>query len=102
SGVAAGNYTLTAVATDARGAQTTSTAVLITVNASSSRTNVALAANGGLAVGSSIYSGGYPVAAANNGDRRGINWGAGGGWSDGTANAYPDWLEIDFSGSKTL
>jgi hypothetical protein len=38
----------------------------------------------------------------NNGDRAGMNWGAGSGWNDGTRNAWPDWVEVDFSGNKTL
>src|SRR5439155_22371122 len=40
--------------------------------------NVALAANGGVATASSIYNSNYPVAAVNNGDRKGLIWGAGG------------------------
>jgi hypothetical protein len=31
-----------------------------------------------------------------------MNWGSGGGWNDGTANTYPDWLEITFNGPKVL
>src|SRR4029078_9416211 len=38
----------------------------------------------------------------NNGDRKGVNWTAGGGWADGTQDQYPDWVEIDFNGSKTI
>jgi hypothetical protein len=64
--------------------------------------NVALAANGGVATASSTYGSGYPVAAVNNGDRKGLNWGAGGGWSDATANAYSDWVQIDFSTNKMI
>jgi hypothetical protein len=64
--------------------------------------NVALAANGGVATASSIYNSGYPVAAVNNGDRKGLIWGTDGGWSDATANSYPDWVQIDFSSSKTI
>jgi hypothetical protein len=64
--------------------------------------NVALAANGGVATASSTYNSNYPVAAVNNGDRNGLNWGAGGGWNDATTNTYPDWVEIDFSTSKTI
>ena len=29
-------------------------------------------------------------------------WGSGGGWNDATANAYPDDVQIDFNGSKTI
>jgi uncharacterized membrane protein len=31
-----------------------------------------------------------------------LNWGAGGGWNDGTSNVYPDWIEVTFSGPKTI
>jgi hypothetical protein len=31
-----------------------------------------------------------------------LNWGAGGGWNDATAGTYPDWLQIDFNGTKTI
>ena len=64
--------------------------------------NVALAANGGVASASSTYSAGFPVSAVNNGDRTGAGWGSGGGWNDATPSAYPDWVQIDFSGSKTI
>jgi YD repeat-containing protein len=65
-------------------------------------TNVALASNGGVASASSTYSSAFPVIATNNGDRKGLNWGNGGGWADSTANSYPDWLQIDFAGSKAI
>jgi hypothetical protein len=39
---------------------------------------------------------GYSPAAANNGDRRGLNWKSYGGWSDATAENFPDWLQINF------
>jgi hypothetical protein len=96
-----GIYTLTATVTDNSGGTAQSNAVMVTVTAPV-RMNVALAANGGVASASSTFTANYPTAGANNGDRRGINWGSGGGWNDGTANAYPDWLEIDFNGSKTI
>ncbi len=66
------------------------------------RTNVALSFNGGIASASSYYSGNYAPDAAINGDRRGLNWSAGGYWNDATANSYPDWLQVDFNGSKTI
>ena len=96
-----GGYTLTAVATDNSGAVGFSNVVIITV-AMPTRMNVALAANGGVASTSSTFTANYPASGANNGDRRGINWGSGGGWNDGTLNAAPDWLVIDFNGSKTI
>ena len=48
---------------------------------------------------SSTANSGYAASAAINGDRKGVNWGAGGGWNDGTADVFPDWLEVDFSGT---
>jgi hypothetical protein len=104
SDVAAGSYTLTAVATDNVGLKTTSNAIHITVAASTpdTRFNVALAANGGTATASSTLSSGYAPTSAINGDRRGLNWGSGGGWKDATGSSYPDWLEIVFNGTKTI
>ncbi len=68
-----------------------------------SGTNVALAANGGIASASSTFSAAYAVSGVNNGDRSGAGWGGGsGGWNDATDSAYPDWVEIAFSGSQTI
>ena len=64
--------------------------------------NVAAAGNGGVASASSVYGSGYAPGGAINGDRRGLNWGAGGGWADSTSNTFPDWLEVAFSGSSTI
>jgi hypothetical protein len=66
------------------------------------RTNFALASNGGLTSAPTEYSSAFPVAAANNGDRKGLNWGSGGGWNDNTNGVYPDFLQIDFNGTKTI
>ena len=66
------------------------------------RSNVALQSNGGIATSSSTYSSNYTVTAINNGDRKGLKWGAGGGWNDATYNAYPDWAQINFSGQKSI
>jgi hypothetical protein len=79
-----------------------STTGTLTVTAVGTRTNVALAANGGVATASSTYSAGFTVAAVNNGDRKGLIWGAGGGWNDGTNNTYPDWVQITFNGQKSI
>ncbi|HET9370218.1 MAG TPA: Ig-like domain-containing protein [Vicinamibacterales bacterium] len=102
--VGAGAHTVTAVAVDDDGASTTSAAVSITVHGSTvdGGTNVALAANGGVASASTTHSDGYHPAGANNGDRRGQPWGAGGGWNDGTPDAFPDAFEIRFNGAKTI
>ena len=64
--------------------------------------NVALAANGGVATASSTYSTAYPTAAVNNGDRKGSNWGNGGGWNDGSNGVYPDWVQVDFNSTKSI
>ena len=66
------------------------------------RVNFALAANGGVASASSVFSGSFPPSATNNGDRRGLNWGNGGGWNDATRDSFPDWLEINFDGVKSI
>ncbi len=63
------------------------------------RTNVALAANGGVASASSESAGNYSPALANNGIR---TWSNVGGWRDDTINVFPDFLQIDFNGSKTI
>jgi len=54
------------------------------------------------ALASSQYSANYPAFSTINGDRRGLNWNNGGGWNDATASTQPDWLQIDFNGSKTI
>ncbi len=65
-------------------------------------TNFALASNGAIASASSTFSAAFPVSAVNNNERAGLNWGNGGGWNDATGNAFPDWVQINFSGSKTI
>jgi len=71
------------------------------------RQNVALSSNGGVASASSNYSDGvqfnFTPAGANNGNRSGGGWGSGEGWNDSSpANSFPDWLQIDFNGNKTI
>ena len=98
----AGSYTVTAVATDDDGATRTSNPVAVVVTPPPGRVNVALAANGGTAVASSTDSSSFPTIGAINGDRKGLQWGSGGGWQDGTANAWPDWLEVRFDAARTI
>nr|MBA2737519.1 M20/M25/M40 family metallo-hydrolase [Pyrinomonadaceae bacterium] len=63
-----------------------------------SKTNVALATNGGVASASSQQSGGAPGIAID-----GVkNWATSGAWKDATANIYPDILQVDFNGGKTI
>jgi serine protease len=90
-----------AVAAAARGA-TVPVVPVVPVPTPSTPVNVALPANGGVATASSSYSSAYPVASINNGDRRGANWGSGGGWNDATGGTYPDWVQIDFNGAKAV
>lgn len=69
-----------------------------------SRVNVALAANGSTASASStiVYNGNpFPASRAIDGDRRGLNYLTGGVWH-GSAATFPQWLQIDFSSSKTI
>lgn len=68
-----------------------------------SLTNHAASANGATVVASSTYvNPGYPASSAIDGEHIGLNWGNNGGWNDGTRDAYPDSLEINFSGTKTI
>jgi predicted CxxxxCH...CXXCH cytochrome family protein len=76
--------------------------VSLNVIASATLTNVALAANGGVATASSTINANYPVSSINNGDRIGAKWGTGGGWNDATNNAYPDWVQITFNAQKSI
>lgn len=69
---------------------------------SPTKVNVALAAKGATATASSTHSSGFPASGAINGDRNGLNWENGGGWNDATADAYPDWIQIEFNGIKTI
>jgi len=87
---------------DAGNAGSTSNTLLQVINTASGGTNVAAATAGAVASASSVFSSQFPVAALNNNERKGAGWGSGGGWNDATANAFPDWVEIDFNGSKTI
>jgi subtilisin family serine protease len=90
--------------TVAPSSDTTYTANFTTVNGT--RQNVALAANGATATASSTLDAGRTPLAAINGDRKGLHWGSdpatGSGWHDSTFGVYPDWLEVNFGGSKTI
>ena len=73
--------------------------LLITADA---RTNVALAANGGVASASSSHTCcGFSLGGAINGNTSGP-WGNGEGWNDATENVLPDWYQVDFAGSRTI
>ncbi|MDO9446834.1 MAG: matrixin family metalloprotease, partial [Candidatus Nitrotoga sp.] len=64
--------------------------------------NLALASVGAVASASSVTDSSYPASAVNNNQRTGAPWGNGGGWRDGTSNTYPDWVQINFNGTKTV
>lgn len=73
------------------------------LNATCTLANVALATAGSLAVPSSTYiNPGFPASSAIDGEHKGLNWGAGGGWNDNTRDVWPDSLEVDFIGPKTI
>lgn len=75
-----------------------------TVTCNSGATNYALASDGSVASASSTVNSNFLPSGANNGDRRGVNWNTptGGGWNDGTWASFPDWLQIDFPGTRTI
>jgi len=65
--------------------------------------NFALAANGGVASASSTLRPANAVQYVNDGQRSGAGWtSGGGGWADATPGVFPDWVEIDLDGTKTL
>jgi len=66
------------------------------------RTNVALASNGGVATTSSSFNAQYTGKGTIDGDRSGANWGSDTSWNDVTLNDFPDWLQVDFAGAKTI
>ena len=71
-------------------------------SAADQRINVAAAENGGVAVASSTKEADFPVSAVIDGDRKGISWGSGGGWADGTPRAFPDSVQITLNGLVAL
>src|SRR5258708_21092045 len=64
------------------------------------RINYALAAHSGIASASSSFAGSAP-SGANDGDRKGLNFGKDGYWNSKTAT-LPQWLEVDFKGKRTI
>jgi RHS repeat-associated protein len=76
--------------------------LLITAEGSvTNRTNVALSANGGSATASSYLGAPYNYYASyvNDGQRRAANENI---WLDNTYQSFPDWVQIDFNGTKTI
>ena len=66
--------------------------------------NVAAAAQGATATGSSTFNAGTPAAAVVDGNRRGNVWGSGGGWSslyNPTVTA-PQWVQVNLSRTRSI
>lgn len=63
--------------------------------------NVAAAENGGIASASSTQDN-YTPDAVIDGDRKGLNLTAGGGWRDDTSGVFPDWIEVEFSAAMSI
>jgi len=100
STLAAGNHSIVAAYRgDAANRPSTSAALTQTISATSGARNVAL---GALALASSTFSSNYPVSAINNNERAGRVFGRGGTWGDATVSAWPDWVELQFNGRKTV
>src|SRR5581483_7567231 len=87
---------------DAANAESSSTPLTEMANAPVDGTNVALAANGGGATASSTWGPSFPASTVVDGRRSGKNWGVYAGWADGTSGAFPDWMQIQFAGKKTI
>jgi hypothetical protein len=65
--------------------------------------NVAASFNGGVATASSTQEDKYTIAAAINGDRKGLNLGQqDGGWRDDTPSVFPDTFEVAFAGPSVI
>jgi hypothetical protein len=72
--------------------------VTITVLPVGELINYALSINGGVPLASSTYiNSGYSASGAIDGEHKGLNWGNGGGWNDGTRDLWPDSLEVTFN-----
>ena len=78
------------------------TSLSLIVTGAVTRTNVALQANGGVATASNTASASYPASSINNGDRKGSVWGAGGGWYNGKKGTFPEWVQVQFNGQKSI
>jgi hypothetical protein len=103
SALAVGTHTIIAsYVGDAGNSASTSSTLTQVVNALFASVNVALTANGGVASASSTNGPGFPASAVNDNRRSGANWGAGGGWNDATSGVFPDWVQINFNGVKTI
>jgi PKD repeat protein len=79
------------------GVNFTATRVLSGVNVASSDAGAAATAS------STSSEDDYPTESVIDGVTSGSGWGRGsGGWQDGTPNAFPDWIEINFGAVKAI
>jgi RHS repeat-associated protein len=62
--------------------------------------NFALAAGGATASASSTYDGDNPPSSVVDGDRSASHFP--GYWADDTVDSYPDWVQVDFKGPRTI
>jgi hypothetical protein len=74
-------------------------ALTLTANSQERNPNIALH---GTASASSTLNANFPASAANDGDRKAYEHGAGGSWADATPNVWGDWLEIAFDSPKSI
>ena len=65
-------------------------------------TNFALAVNGSVASSSSTNSAGFMPGTVIDNKRSGAGWGSGAGWNDATPGAFPDWIQVNFNGVRTI
>src|SRR6185295_257921 len=103
SSLAAGSHSIVATYSGDPGNAASSSAPLSQlITDVSVSSNVALASAGAVASASSTYGTGFAVGSVNDNQRRGAPWANNGGWLDGTPGSWPDWVQIDFGGTKTI
>lgn len=100
----AGDFFARLTVRDARGLSSTNLAqVVINAVDPSAPVNHALASNGAVASASSTYTTrNYSAAGAIDGGHTSAGWEAGNGWNDNTRGVFPDWLQVDFAGTRTV
>ena len=99
-----GNATITAYSSTARtnmGGNWTFNPAPSSPLAPATSCNYALDLNGGVATASSTYNANYSASATNNGDRSGAPSEVNGRWTSSAAT-FPQWLQVNFNGSKTI
>ncbi|WP_245539981.1 IPT/TIG domain-containing protein [Rudaea cellulosilytica] len=64
--------------------------------------NVASARMGASASASTTFGAAFGTSGAIDGDIAGTLWSNGGGWSDGTFQSFPDWLQVNFSTAQRI